>query len=205
MTGLSVAPGAGDRFYVLEEITQARELAEGRAAANRQKELSGGREHVTLETLFERLGQQDQVQTLNMILRADVRGLHRGHPQGTRQAPTPRSADQDPAGHRGRHHRGQRPPGRRLRRRDHRLQRGGRRGRPHPGRPARRADPPLRHHLPGDRRPPRRPGRHAQAGETRKRDGPRLDPEDLPHQPGGNRGRLPRAGRHHSARLARCA
>ncbi len=74
VTGLSVAPGAGDRFYVLEEITQARELAEGRAAANRQKELSGGREHVTLETLFERLGQQDQVQTLNMILRADVRG-----------------------------------------------------------------------------------------------------------------------------------
>ena len=74
VTGLSVAPGAGDRFYVLEEITQARELAEGRAAANRQEELSGGREHVTLETLFERLGQQDQVQTLNMILRADVRG-----------------------------------------------------------------------------------------------------------------------------------
>ena len=36
--------------------------------------MSGGREHVTLETLFERLGQQDQVQTLNIILRADVRG-----------------------------------------------------------------------------------------------------------------------------------
>ena len=32
------------------------------------------REHVTLENLFERLGEQDDVQTLNIILRADVRG-----------------------------------------------------------------------------------------------------------------------------------
>ncbi len=74
VTGLSVAPGAGDRFYVLKDISAARELAENRAAESRQRELSGGREHVTLETLFERLGQQDQVQTLNIILRADVRG-----------------------------------------------------------------------------------------------------------------------------------
>ena len=74
VTGLSVAPGAGDRFYVLKDISAARELAESRAAESRQRELSGGREHVTLETLFERLGQQDQVQTLNIILRADVRG-----------------------------------------------------------------------------------------------------------------------------------
>ena len=37
----------------------------------------------------------------------------------------------------------------------------------------RRADPPLRHHLPGDRRPARRPGRHAQAGEAGDGTGPR--------------------------------
>ena len=75
VTGLSVAPAAGDRFYALEDIAQARRLAENRAADSRQKELSGGaREHVTLENLFERLGQQDHVQTLNIILRADVRG-----------------------------------------------------------------------------------------------------------------------------------
>ncbi len=43
VTGLSVAPGAGDRFYVLEDISAARQLAESRAAANRQRELSGGR------------------------------------------------------------------------------------------------------------------------------------------------------------------
>ena len=74
VTGLNVAPGAGDRFYVMADISQARDLAEKRAAATRQRELSGGPGHVTLENLFERLGERDEVQTLNIILRADVRG-----------------------------------------------------------------------------------------------------------------------------------
>jgi translation initiation factor IF-2 len=74
ITGLNVTPGAGDRFYVLQNITQARELAEKRFAEARQRELSGGQPHVTLETLYERLGQESKVQTLNIILRADVRG-----------------------------------------------------------------------------------------------------------------------------------
>jgi translation initiation factor IF-2 len=74
VTGLNEAPGAGDRFYVLPDISQARHMAERRAAETRQLELAGGREHVTLENLYQRLGQQDTVQTLNIILRADVRG-----------------------------------------------------------------------------------------------------------------------------------
>jgi translation initiation factor IF-2 len=74
VTGLHIAPGAGDRFYVLDDITKARELAEQRAAESRQRDLSGGREHVTLETLYERLGEESQIQTLNIILRSDVRG-----------------------------------------------------------------------------------------------------------------------------------
>ncbi|MDZ7615534.1 MAG: translation initiation factor IF-2, partial [Patescibacteria group bacterium] len=74
VTGLNEAPGAGDRFYVLSDISQARHLAEQRAQQMRERDLAGGRPHVTLETLFERLGQQDDVQTLNIILRADVRG-----------------------------------------------------------------------------------------------------------------------------------
>ncbi len=73
VTGLNVTPGAGDRFYALEDISQARQLAEQREDELRQKELSGGRPHVTLENLFERLG-EEEVQTLNIILRADVRG-----------------------------------------------------------------------------------------------------------------------------------
>jgi translation initiation factor IF-2 len=74
VTGLSVAPGAGDRFHALDDISQARQIAESRAADTRQRELSGSREHVTLENLFERLGRENEVQTLNIILRADVRG-----------------------------------------------------------------------------------------------------------------------------------
>jgi len=74
VTGLNVAPGAGDRFYVLPDISEARQLAESRAEHAREVQLSGGREHVTLENLFERLGRDEEVQTLNIILRADVRG-----------------------------------------------------------------------------------------------------------------------------------
>ena len=73
VTGLSIAPGAGDRFYVLEDISQARQLAEQRADEIRHRELAGARPHVTLENLFERL-EEEEVQTLNIILRADVRG-----------------------------------------------------------------------------------------------------------------------------------
>ena len=74
VTGLNVAPGAGDRFYVLPDISEARALADQRLQSARQRDLSGGREHVTLENLFERLGEMDELQTLNIILRADVRG-----------------------------------------------------------------------------------------------------------------------------------
>jgi translation initiation factor IF-2 len=74
VTGLNSAPGAGELFHVLGDISQARQLTEERAAEARQRDLSGGRPHVTLETLYERLGEESQVQTLNIIIRADVRG-----------------------------------------------------------------------------------------------------------------------------------
>ena len=75
VTGLSVAPGAGDRFYAMDSIQEARELAEKRLAASRREELGvAGREHITLENLYERLEAHDEVRTLNIILRADVRG-----------------------------------------------------------------------------------------------------------------------------------
>ncbi|MEN6408006.1 MAG: translation initiation factor IF-2 [Thermoguttaceae bacterium] len=74
VTGLDSAPNAGDCFYVLDDIAKARQLAEQRAAEARQRELAGGRPHVTLENLYERLGEESQIRTLNIILRADVRG-----------------------------------------------------------------------------------------------------------------------------------
>ncbi len=73
LTGLDSPPGAGDRFQVLSSIAEARHVAEERAAVQRQEELSDTRPHVTLESLFDRLGERE-VQILNIILRADVRG-----------------------------------------------------------------------------------------------------------------------------------
>jgi translation initiation factor IF-2 len=74
LTGLDVTPAAGDRFHVLEKISDARHVAEQRAARIRERELSGAPARVTLENLFERLGEQGEMKTLNLILRADVRG-----------------------------------------------------------------------------------------------------------------------------------
>jgi translation initiation factor IF-2 len=73
--GFDVAPSAGSRFYVLDDIARAREIAHDRAARERTVALGAtGFHHVTLETLFDRLERSDEVQTLNIILRADVRG-----------------------------------------------------------------------------------------------------------------------------------
>jgi len=74
LTGLDAAPGAGDRFYVLEDVSEARRIAQERAVKSRQQELTGARTHVTLENLFQRLGEKTEKQTLHIILRADVRG-----------------------------------------------------------------------------------------------------------------------------------
>ncbi len=73
LTGLDIAPGAGDHFYVLDDIARAREIAEKRKADSRQLSLGTGPIHVTLENLHERLG-GEQAASLNLILRADVRG-----------------------------------------------------------------------------------------------------------------------------------
>jgi translation initiation factor IF-2 len=74
LTGLDVAPGAGDHFYVLDDIAQARSIAEARAEAWREVSLGDAVPHVTLENLFDRLEAASDIQILNIILRADVRG-----------------------------------------------------------------------------------------------------------------------------------
>jgi len=72
VTGLDIAPAAGERFYVMDDVSKAREIALERGVQTRTSGLAPP-VHVTLEGLFDRLG-QDEVQTLNLILRADVRG-----------------------------------------------------------------------------------------------------------------------------------
>jgi translation initiation factor IF-2 len=73
ITGLDVAPAAGEHFYVLDDIATARQIAESRMGKSRLAALGRTPQHVTLENLFEHLGQKE-VKTLNIILRADVRG-----------------------------------------------------------------------------------------------------------------------------------
>lgn len=75
ITGLDQAPSAGSRFYVLDDIAKAREIAAARAQNERSMALGAiGFRHVTLETLFDRLDTTGEPQLLNIILRADVRG-----------------------------------------------------------------------------------------------------------------------------------
>ena len=68
--GLDKAPGAGDKFYVLDDITEAREIAARKAEIEHLQDMAGTAvKHATLEDLFSSAGQ-----TLNIILRTDVRG-----------------------------------------------------------------------------------------------------------------------------------
>jgi translation initiation factor IF-2 len=79
ITGLDVAPEAGDRFYVLDDITEAREIASDREERSRAQSLSGITTKVSFESFQEMLnsgtlGRREEVATLNLIIRADVRG-----------------------------------------------------------------------------------------------------------------------------------
>ena len=73
VSGLDIAPAAGDRFQVVESIAMAREVALKRSDIRRHSNLSSAPVHVTLENLLDRLGTQ-KTPTLNLILRAVVRG-----------------------------------------------------------------------------------------------------------------------------------
>jgi translation initiation factor IF-2 len=79
ITGLDFAPAAGDRFYVLSDIIEARSLAESRSDISRAQSLSGTSPKVSFETFQDllqsgKLGKSDDVAELNIIIRADARG-----------------------------------------------------------------------------------------------------------------------------------
>lgn len=74
LVGLDAAPQAGSRFIVLDDISDARRIAEQRHKDEHNTELADSHSHVTLENLFQRIIQTNTVQTLNVIIRADVRG-----------------------------------------------------------------------------------------------------------------------------------
>ena len=74
VTGLDEAPAAGEHFYVLEDIGQARQIAEKRRDKTRESAVGAvAPVRTTLENLFETLGAKE-VPTVNLILRADTKG-----------------------------------------------------------------------------------------------------------------------------------
>lgn len=79
ITGLDNAPGAGDRFHVLQDIAEARELAESREHTQRAQSLSGTSPKVSFEAFQDllqsgKLGVTEEKVELNLIIRADARG-----------------------------------------------------------------------------------------------------------------------------------
>jgi translation initiation factor IF-2 len=73
VTGLSAIPEAGDRFYVLDDLDRAREIAEQREQQAREAARRPVVRRVTLETLSQALAAEEPV-TLRVILKADVKG-----------------------------------------------------------------------------------------------------------------------------------
>jgi translation initiation factor IF-2 len=79
ITGLDKAPEAGERFHVLDDIGQARQIAASREVLVRAQSLSGTSQKVSFETFQEllqsgKLGVKEDKVILNLIIRADARG-----------------------------------------------------------------------------------------------------------------------------------
>ena len=73
VTGLDVVPGAGDHFFVLEDIEKAREIAAERKFAGRTEQLAGRNRPRTLDDILN-AAREGAVQDLNVILKADTPG-----------------------------------------------------------------------------------------------------------------------------------
>lgn len=80
ITGFDEAPAAGEKFYVLHDIADAREIAEMRSDRSRADKLGGHTVKVSFEDFQERLqsgnlaGDDAGIVYLNIILRSDTRG-----------------------------------------------------------------------------------------------------------------------------------
>lgn len=80
LTGLDVAPGAGEKFYVVDDIAKAREVAASREFQSRTNRVGGFTTKISLEEIQRRLEAGNladdtaEMITLNLILRADAKG-----------------------------------------------------------------------------------------------------------------------------------
>jgi translation initiation factor IF-2 len=80
LTGLDVAPGAGEKFYVVDDVAKAREIAASREFESRTSRVGGFTTKISLEEIQRRLevgnlaDSTAEMITLNLILRADAKG-----------------------------------------------------------------------------------------------------------------------------------
>ena len=72
LVGLDAVPSSGDRFYVLDDVSRAKEIADERRMSDREGEIAQ-RQKVTLENLFDTI-QKGDIKELRVILKADVQG-----------------------------------------------------------------------------------------------------------------------------------
>ena len=73
VAGLSDVPDAGERFYVLEDLALAKQIAQEREGSLREEALVSARRPRTLEAVFERMT-TEEAEELPLILKADVQG-----------------------------------------------------------------------------------------------------------------------------------
>lgn len=72
VSDLSVVPDAGEKFYAIDDIQKARQIAAKRQENLREAGLQA-RQHVTLENLYTNI-ERGKVKELRVILKADVKG-----------------------------------------------------------------------------------------------------------------------------------
>ncbi len=72
LTGLVEVPDAGDIFHVVEDVSQAKEVAESRQQKAREASLLE-RQHVTMEGLFKKI-ESGNLKEVRVVLKTDVKG-----------------------------------------------------------------------------------------------------------------------------------
>lgn len=73
LTGLDVVPGAGDRFFVLDDIDKARAAAEENRQVGRESMLANKNRPRTLDDILD-AAREGEIQDLNVILKGDTQG-----------------------------------------------------------------------------------------------------------------------------------
>lgn len=73
ISGLSDLPEAGDKFYVVNNLSQAKSIAEDRKKDTHDKHLERGSKKLSIHELMKQI-QEGEAKELNIILKADVQG-----------------------------------------------------------------------------------------------------------------------------------